>query len=239
MTALESVDLSLHAGESVAVVGPSGAGKTTLLKLVNRLVTPSAGKILIDGEDLSGLPPKRLSAWRSQVGYIPQDFGLVPNVRVYHNVLSGRVGDEGIFQTIRNAILPPKRALMEAHAVLDRLGIEQHLFRRTDSLSGGEQQRVAIARALHQEPCALLADEPLASVDPARAKALLELLLEVVTEKNMTLLVSLHSVELATAHFQRIVGLRSGKVVFDKPAAEVDQGEIDSLYSIDARNDAH
>jgi len=232
VAALKGIDLTLSPGEQVAIVGPSGAGKSTLLKLVNGLVTPTRGRALLGGEDLSLLPPQRLSKWRSKVGYIPQDFGLVPNVRVHRNVISGRIGGESFFGTVRSAIRPPRESLERIHEILERLGIQDHLFRRTDSLSGGEQQRVAIARALFQDPHALLADEPLASVDPARARALLELLQSLATERGLTLLASLHNVDLARSHFPRILGLRDGALRFDKAPEELEQGDFDTLYHI-------
>jgi len=199
---------------------------------VNGLVAPTRGRALLGGRDLSSLTPKALSKWRARVGYIPQDFGLVPNVRVHRNVLAGRIGTESFFTSVRSALLPPRESLERAHEILERLGIEEHLFRRTDSLSGGEQQRVAIARALFQEPHALLADEPLASVDPTRARALLELLQELATEGGLTLIVSLHNVELARSQFSRIVGLREGELLFDADPKSIGDEELDALFRI-------
>ncbi|MBT7011568.1 MAG: ATP-binding cassette domain-containing protein, partial [Planctomycetes bacterium] len=143
-----------------------------------------------------------------------------------------RLGRHGFFGVLRRAVRPPKAELLEVHALLDRLGIAEKMFHRTDSLSGGMQQRVAIARALFQEPHVLLADEPVASVDPARAVDLLRLLRAVAEERQLPLVVSLHDVQLARACFPRVVGMRAGAVVFDAPTADVDTAAFEELYAL-------
>jgi len=232
VAALKGVSLTLSPGEQVALVGPSGSGKSTLLKLVNGLVRPTQGRTLLGGQDLTTLSPSALSNWRTQVGYIPQDFGLVPNLSVRRNILAGRVGSETLLASLLTAIHPPRQALEHAHELLERLGIQDHLYRRTDTLSGGEQQRVAIARALYQKPRVLLADEPLASVDPTRARALLELLQSLATERELTLLISLHNVELARSHFTRLIGLRDGELLFDADPKTLSDQDLEDIFHI-------
>ena len=217
----------------VALVGPSGAGKTSVLRLLNGLLQPSAGRVLAGGRDLASLGPAQLRELRTSIGAIPQGFGLVPNLRVAQNVLAGRLGRMGLLSSLRAVLRPSRSALEEIHALLEDLGIGDKLFQRVDSLSGGEQQRVAIARALYQEPAALLADEPLSALDPARAREILELLVRVARERGLTLVLSLHDILLARELLPRLVGLRAGRRLFDRPTEEVDDAEIEALYGLD------
>jgi phosphonate transport system ATP-binding protein len=145
----------------------------------------------------------------------------------------GRLGEHGLVGGLRSVFLPKRAALLEVHALLERVGVEDKLFQRTDTLSGGQSQRVAIARALYQRPAVLLCDEPVASVDPARAQAVVELLVEVARERGLALVVSLHDLDLARAHFPRIVGLRAGRVVFDARTSDVASARFDELYRLD------
>jgi phosphonate transport system ATP-binding protein len=167
------------------------------------------------------------------VGFVHQHHGLVPNVRVVQNVLAGRLGRQGVLRSLVGLAWPRRAEVREVHSLLERVGIGDKLFERTDSLSGGERQRVAVARALYQQPAALLADEPVASVDPARARAMIALLSGLASERGLTLVVSLHDLALARAHFSRLVGLRSGRVVFDRPAAELGDADFEALYALD------
>lgn len=230
--ALVGVDLEVGAGESVALVGPSGAGKTTLLRLLNGSVRPTAGRVEIQGRDLCGLSTRELRAVRSRIGFVHQDLSLIPNLRVSHNVLAGRLGRQGFLAALRSMLLPRRADLERAYELLERVGIAEKLFERTDTLSGGQQQRVAIARALFQDPGAILADEPVSSVDPARAEDTVKLLVDVSRERGSTLVMSLHNLELARAHFPRLVGLRGGKVAFDRASDRVDEGSFRALYDL-------
>jgi len=230
--AVHDVDLSIGAGEAVAVVGPSGAGKTTLLRLLNGTVRSSGGSIAVLGRSLSGLAPKDLRDVRSRIGFIHQDLSLVPNLRVVQNVLSGRVGHHGFWSSLRHVFFPPRKAVRRVHAILERVGIPEKLFERTDTLSGGQRQRAAIARALYQDPVALLADEPVSSVDPARARDTVALLTAISREEGLTLCMSLHNLDLARDYFPRLVGMRAGRIVFDRPTAELGDGDFDSLYDL-------
>ncbi|MHC4817355.1 MAG: phosphonate ABC transporter ATP-binding protein, partial [Planctomycetota bacterium] len=168
--ALAGIDLRIEPGEAVAVVGPSGAGKTTLLRLLNATVRPNAGSVAVDGEVLASCSTRELRAIRSRIGFVHQDLSLVPNLRVLQNVLAGRVGRRGFWPSLQTVFFPRRAAVQRVHEILERVGIPEKLYERTDTLSGGQRQRVAIARALFQEPEALLADEPVSSVDPARAR---------------------------------------------------------------------
>jgi len=231
--ALSEVDLEVRPGEALALVGPSGSGKTTLLRLLNAAVLPSAGSVAIDGRPLAGLRPAELREQRARIGFVHQDLCLVPNVRVLANVLAGRFGQQGLLDSVRTQLLPRRGELEEVARILERVGIGEKLYQRTDSLSGGQRQRVALARALYQEPRALLADEPVSAVDPARARSMVALLAGISRERGLTLVVSLHDIELAREFFPRLVGLRAGHVLFDRPASEVGDSELASLYTLE------
>jgi len=231
-SALAEVCLRIAPGDSVAFVGPSGAGKTTLLRLCNGTLRPDRGSVLIDGAPIEAMSVPQLRQVRAAIGFIPQDLCLVPNIRVAGNVLMGRLGRQSLWRSLRAQLLPPRRDIARAHALLERVGIGDKLYQRTDKLSGGQRQRVAIARALYPRPRAILADEPVSSVDPARAKDTVELLTAISTEHELTLGMSLHNIELARACFPRLIGLRAGRIVFDAPAGEVGDAEFRALYDL-------
>jgi phosphonate transport system ATP-binding protein len=229
---LTKIDLKVEAGEALALVGPSGAGKTSLLRLLNGTLLASSGRVRIEGSDPAALRQAALRRLRARLGFIHQDHALVPNLRVNQNVAAGRLGQRGFLQGLRSILWTGRTDLTQIHRLLERVGIPETLFLRTDTLSGGQQQRVAIARALFQEPVALLADEPVAAVDPARARSIIELLVSVAAERGLTLIVSLHDLALARDLFPRIVGLRSSRLVFDRPTADLDEGTIADLYEL-------
>ncbi|MBW2273934.1 MAG: ATP-binding cassette domain-containing protein [Deltaproteobacteria bacterium] len=233
LRALDGVSLEIREGDCVGFVGPSGSGKTTLLRLLNGSQRPTRGAVRVAGEQLGALSDSGLRGLRAQIGFVHQDLALVPNLRVAQNVMSGGLGRLGFGAALRDMLLPPREKLREVHALLEQLGIEEKLFERTDRLSGGEQQRVAIARALFQRPVALLADEPVSSVDPARARETVALLVRVCAERGLTLCVSLHNLSLAQSHLSRLVGLRRGRVVFDGPSREIAAEQFEQLYEIE------
>jgi phosphonate transport system ATP-binding protein len=205
-------------------------GRSALV--LNASIRPTRGQVCLDRRDLASLSPAELRSVRARIGFVHQDLALVPNLRVSQNVMAGKLGSM-TFESARAMLFPPRQDLERAAAILHRVGIGEKLFQRTDSLSGGQRQRVAIARALFQEPLALLADEPVSSVDPARARDTVSLLREVCAERKLTLLVSLHDLELAREFFPRLVGLREGAVAFDRRTAELGPAEFAALYRLD------
>lgn len=231
--ALLDANLSIEPGESLALVGPSGAGKTTLLRLLDASIRPTSGSVRVDQRDLATLAPDELRANRARIGFVHQDLCLVPNLRVSQNVIAGRLGRLSFAGSVRAMLWPKHDDVERAARILERVGIGEKLFQRTDSLSGGQRQRVAIARALFQEPAALLADEPVSSVDPARARDTVALLAEISRERGLTLVVSIHDIELAKSFFPRLVGLRQGRIVFDARTERVDAAELAALYAIE------
>ncbi len=233
LPALDSVSLGIAPGEAVAFVGPSGAGKTTLLRVLNATVRPTSGCVTYRGEHLGELSANDLRAVRGRIGFVHQSLGLVPNLRVIQNVMAGRLGRQGLLQSLRAFVRPKPAEIEHAYEILERVGIPEKLYERTDRLSGGQQQRVAIARALYQDPEMLLADEPVSSVDPARARDTVKLLTEISSEQGLTLCMSLHNLDLARDYFPRLVGLRNGKIAFDAPVGEVDPDEFQRLYDLE------
>ena len=230
--AVRGIDLSIDDGEAVALVGPSGAGKTTLLRLLNGTIRPSDGWVSFVGRRWGALSNNELRAARAHIGFIHQDLSLIPELRVIQNVITGRVGHSGLWGTLRSLFLPSKSSVRKVHALLERVGIPEKLYERTAHLSGGQRQRVAIARALYQEPRVLLADEPVSSVDPARAADTIRLLTEISRDAGLTLCVSLHNLDLARQFFPRLVGMRDGRVTFDRKTAELREAEFSSLYDL-------
>ena len=229
--ALDGFDLEVEAGERVALVGPSGAGKTTVLRLCTGSVRPSAGRVDVLGHDLDAITPEELRAMRRRVGTVYQQLNLVGPLRVVHNVNAGRLGAWSRRRALRSLVKP-----VEVDAARDALalvGIASKLFERTDRLSGGEQQRVALARVLVQGPELILADEPVSSLDPARAEEVMDLLTEVVADRTRTMLVSLHDFGLARRRCDRIVGVKAGRVAFDLPSGDVTDDLGAALYRID------
>jgi phosphonate transport system ATP-binding protein len=227
--ALAPLSLTIERGETVALVGPSGAGKTTLLHLLAGITEPTSGSVQVLGTPLAQLGAGRARAER--IGVMHQRLDLVPNLAVVHNVLAGNLGRWGLARSLASLISP--RETGAARDALRRVGLEGRLRERTSRLSGGEQQRVALARLLVQNPHALLADEPVSSLDPARAEALVQVLVRMAVEGGHTLVSSLHAVELATAYFGRVIGLRHGAVVFDRAAAAVTRADLARLYALE------
>lgn len=227
--ALAPLTLTIQPGEVVAVLGPSGSGKTTLLHLLGGILKPDRGELWIAGRPASALRPGRELA--RLVGVMHQQYDLVPNLAVVHNVLAGRLGEWGLLRSLLSLVVP--RELERARAALERVGIAGKLYERTSRLSGGEQQRVALARLLVQAPRAILADEPVAALDPARAEDLLTMLVAIARERGHTLVVSLHSVDWLR-HFDRVIALRRGQLAFDRPAGQVTGADLDALYALEA-----
>ncbi|MDR7484197.1 MAG: phosphonate ABC transporter ATP-binding protein [Armatimonadota bacterium] len=232
--ALRGVDLAVGRGEFVAIVGLSGAGKSTLLRTVNRLVEPTAGTVWFEGEDLTAASPARLMEVRQQIGMIFQTFNLVKRSSVFRNVLAGRVGRVSTWRALLG--LFSRTDLEVAFDALRKLEIHDKAFVRADALSGGQQQRVGIARALAQEPKVILADEPVASLDPPTSHMVMRDLRRI-NQEGITVLINLHFIDLAREYAQRIVGLRQGQVVYDGPAEAVDDATFEQIYGRALRAD--
>ncbi|NNE92795.1 MAG: ATP-binding cassette domain-containing protein [Verrucomicrobiales bacterium] len=234
LAAVDDVSLEIENGERVALIGPSGSGKTTLLRTLNTIRGPDAGTVSVFGEKIDSFGAKQLRKMRSRIALIPQHLGLVPNMSVVQNVVAGRGGKRSTLRSLRDLIVPAKSDVREIHAILERVGIEEKLYNRIDQLSGGQKQRVAIARALFQKPEAILADEPVSAVDPARARDTVKLLTDLSLEKNFTLVVSLHNLELAREFFPRLIGLRGGRVTFDAAPDSIPESEMKALFELTA-----
>ncbi|MDC3742616.1 ATP-binding cassette domain-containing protein [Pseudomonas syringae pv. syringae] len=226
--ALRGMDLSIARGERVAIIGPSGAGKTTLLNLLASALPPSAGQLQVLGTDPWQLSSTRRQRLRSRIALIHQAPPLPARQRVVTAVSAGRLGQWGLGKSLLNLLHPLD--ISGAREVLARLDLADKLFERCQQLSGGQLQRVGIARALYQQPELLLADEPVSAMDPRLADHTLALLCQHAIEHNVTLVASLHAVELALAHFPRVIGVRDGRIHFDLAASEVGREHLDTLY---------
>lgn len=225
---LNHINLTIGRGEFVAIVGLSGAGKSTLLRSMNRLHDITEGKIVIDGKSITAAKGKELRRIRRDIGMIFQSFNLVKRSSVLRNVLAGRVGYHSTLLTLLGRF--PKADVDLAFQALDRVGIVQKAYARADELSGGQQQRVAIARVLAQEAKIILADEPVASLDPLTTKQVMDDLKRINAESEITTIVNLHSIDLARQYATRIIGLRAGEVVFDGPVSEATDERFTEIY---------
>jgi phosphonate transport system ATP-binding protein len=226
--ALGGIDLAIDRPQLVAVIGSSGAGKSTLIRCINRLVEPTSGRILLNGEDVVALDRKGLRAARRRIGMIFQEYNLVERLTVMQNVLSGRLGYVGLFASLRYRF--PPEDIRGAFALLDRVGLDGYHNRRADALSGGQRQRVGIARALMQRPDLLLLDEPTASLDPKTARQIMRLVKELVSERQTPAIINIHDVALAKAFADRVVGLKDGVVAFDEDPVKLDDAALTDIY---------
>jgi phosphonate transport system ATP-binding protein len=225
--ALHNVSIDVPAGEFLVILGPSGAGKSTLLRCINRLVDPSAGQVFHNGVEITGRS-RDLRAVRRQFGMVFQQFNLVKRLSVLTNVLSGRLGYRSVWRSLAYSF--PEADKRIAIECLARVNMDHKAFQRADTLSGGEQQRVAIARALAQQPQVILADEPVASLDPKIARQVLGYLRQVASELGITVLCNLHQVEYAKEFAERVVGMSKGSVVFAGPSAALTDEVLHRIY---------
>lgn len=227
--ALQDIQLEIAKGERVAIIGPSGAGKTTLLRLLATHLQPHHGRYtLLDCEPWS-LSARARQRLRARIGLIHQTPPLPPRQRVVTSVLAGRLGQWSLGRSLLSLLYPLDR--QGAAAVLNRLDLTDKLYQRCDQLSGGQLQRVGIARVLYQQPELILADEPVSAMDPVLASWSLNILNQEAARRQTTLLASLHAVELALEHFPRVLGVRDGRIMFDKATAQVSPAELDALYA--------
>ena len=231
LIALAPLDLAIGPGERVALAGPSGSGKSTLLYILAGLLPPDRGHLFLDSKAVSSLRPGRELS--EAVGLVQQQLDLVPQLPVVQNVLAGRLGQWGLLRSLASLFSPRERDT--AMAALSRLGIADKIDERTSHLSGGEQQRVAIARLMVQAPKIILADEPVSSLDPARAEEILKTLTGLASETGGAMVASLHDPNLIRDHFSRVIGLREGVLQFDIPARELTPPVLDALYDLDRK----
>lgn len=231
--AVHPLSLSIGAGETVALLGPSGSGKTTLLSMIAGELEPSEGSIHLRGRDLAHLHPGRELC--REVGMIHQQYDLVPNLSALQNVLAGRLGDWSLFKSVISLLWPQDRRI--GITALESVGVKDRARVRAGFLSGGEQQRVAVARLLVQDPAIIVADEPVSSLDPARADEVMGILTESARKAEKTLIATVHSTDVARTYFERLIGLRNGECAFDLPSHVVTDDRLDALYALDGLRD--
>jgi phosphonate transport system ATP-binding protein len=225
---LKNINLTINPGEFVVIVGLSGAGKSTMLRSINRLIEITGGQIVIDGKSITSASGSELLRMRRDIGMIFQSFNLVKRSSVLRNVLSGRVGYHSTLRMILG--LFPKEDIDLALKALERVNILEKAYSRADELSGGQQQRVSIARALAQEAKIILADEPVASLDPLTTRQVMDDLKRINQELGITTVVNLHFIDLAREYATRIIGLRAGEVVFDGPVEQATDAKFSEIY---------
>jgi phosphonate transport system ATP-binding protein len=226
--AVGDASLRIEAGEMTGVIGRSGAGKSTLLRLINRLIEPSEGSILADGVDITRLHGRALRQWRARTAMIFQQFNLVNRLDVLTNVLIGALIRVPAPRMLLRLFTEAERS--QAVALLDRLGLFDVAMNRADELSGGQQQRVAIARALMQQPTTLLADEPIASLDPINAKLVMDALADLNRRDGITVICNLHTLDAARAYCRRVIGMAAGRIVFDGPPDALTEPALLAIY---------
>ncbi len=233
---LDDVTLTIQDGEFVAIIGRSGAGKSTLLRAVNRMHPITGGKLTVNGTDVSSLSGKRLRKFRRGIGMVFQSFNLVTRTSVIKNVLSACVPDMPFWRVLLGTFR--KEDKIKALESLEKVGILDKAYVRADQLSGGQQQRVALARTLTQDPRIILADEPVAALDPVTARQVMQDFVHINQEMGISILLNIHHVELALEYADRIIGIRSGRIVYDGPSANVDQAVLDAIYADEAAPEA-
>ena len=226
---LDNVTLDIEQGEFVAIIGLSGAGKSTLLRSINRMHSITGGTLTVDGVDVTKLKGKELRKFRRKIGMIFQSFNLITRTTVINNVLTSRVPDLPWWRSLLGIYRrEDKIAALEA---LDKVGILDKAYSRVDQLSGGQQQRVALARTLAQNPSIILADEPVAALDPVTTRQVMDDFRHINREMKITVIINIHHVDLALDYADRVIGIRAGKIVYDGPASQVDDKVLSSIYN--------
>ena len=230
VVAVDGIDLDVPAGQMLGVIGRSGAGKSTLLRMINRLAEPSAGTIRYGALDVTSLTGKALREWRARAAMIFQQFNLVPRLDVLTNALIGRLSHRAVLPSLLGLFSAEERAA--AVTLLERFGLAEMALQRAGTLSGGQQQRVAICRALLQEPLMVLADEPIASLDPHNARLVMDALRTVNRQDGLTVLACLHHLDAARAWCDRVVALQAGRIVFDGTPAQLSPAKVFDIYGV-------
>ncbi len=226
---LKHVNLEIEQGEFVAIIGLSGAGKSTLIRTINRMHDVTSGKLTVDDVDVMSLSGKQLRRFRRKIGMIFQSFNLITRTTVIKNVLTALVPDMPWYRSIFG--IYTKEEKLQALECLDKVGILDKAFVRADQLSGGQQQRVALARTLAQNPAIILADEPVAALDPVTANQVMGDFKRINEDMNISILINIHHVDLALKYATRVIGIRAGEIVYDGPAAEVTQEVLTNIYN--------
>lgn len=229
--AVDQVSFSLDRPQMVGVIGRSGAGKSTLLRMINRLTPATSGRIVIEGQDVLALKGDRMRRWQRDCAMVFQQFNLVPRLDVLTNVMLGRLNMHSTVPSLLKVFSREERAM--ALLALDRLGIASEATKRAEALSGGQQQRVAIARALMQDPKLVLADEPIASLDPMNAQIVMDALREIHERDGKTVLCNLHTLDTARAYCDRVIGMRDGRIVFDGAPEALTTDVAREIYGAD------
>lgn len=229
--AVDAVSFTLHEPGFIGIIGRSGAGKSTFLRMLNRLTDATHGRILFQGDDILALRGKAARSWQSRCAMIFQQFNLVPRLDVVSNVMHGQLNRQSTLATMFN--FWPRTDIMRAIDILDRLGIAEQATKRAEALSGGQQQRVAIARALMQDPAIILADEPIASLDPMNAQIVMDTLKRINVEDGRMVIANLHTLDTARRYCDRVIGMRDGRVVFDGPPAALTTDAARAIYGAD------
>ncbi|MCA8972898.1 MAG: phosphonate ABC transporter ATP-binding protein, partial [Planctomycetes bacterium] len=232
--AVRDVNIAVEKPTMIGIIGRSGAGKSTLLRILNRLTDATEGEVLFNGRNVLALESKAMRAWQSECAMIFQQFNLVPRLDVVSNVLHGTLNRTGTLASMFN--LFPQRDVHKAIDLLDRLGVAEHAAKRAEALSGGQQQRVAIARALMQNPKVILADEPIASLDPMNAQIVMDSLRRIHEEDGRMVICNLHTLDTARQYCDRVIGMRDGAVVFDGPASDLTTTAAREIYGADAES---
>lgn len=226
--ALDDVSLSIEQGEFVAIIGLSGAGKSTLIRTINKMIDTTDGSLTVNGVDVSALKGKELRSFRRKIGMVFQSFNLVSRTSVINNVLTARVAEMPLFRVLFG--LYSKQDKILALESLDKVGILDKAYIRADQLSGGQQQRVALARTLAQKPEIILADEPVAALDPVMADVVMEDFKRINRDLNITVMINIHHVDLALQYADRIIGIRAGRIVYDGPTASITEETLKEIY---------
>ena len=236
-TAVDAATIHVTEPRMIGIIGRSGAGKSTLLRMLNRLSDATEGSITFDGEEITALRGAAKRDWQSRCAMIFQQFNLVPRMDVVSNVLHGTLNKRSTFATMFN--LYPQSDIHRAIEILDRLGIAEQAPKRAEALSGGQQQRVAIARALMQDPRIILADEPIASLDPMNAQIVMDALRRIHEEDGRMVIANLHTLDTARAYCDRIVAMRAGRVMFDGSAAQLTDDVVRDIYGLEGLMTKH